>query len=183
MVVAVGLTEVDPLAEVEVNVPGAIATLVAPDVAQLNVLLDPDAMLVGLEVNELIVGFDGVAVTVTEAVAVTDPALFVAVKVYVVVVVGLTEVDPLAEVDVNVPGVIATLVAPDVAQVNVLLDPDVTLVGLAVNDEIVGAGATEPFTVTSVVATWVPFEFVAVKVYVVLFFGETFIEPFAAEEV
>jgi hypothetical protein len=78
--VAVGLTPNDPLADVEVNVPGVIAMLVAPVVTQLNVLLEPEAMLVGLAVKELIVGLLG-AVTVTVAVEVTDPAALVAVSV------------------------------------------------------------------------------------------------------
>jgi hypothetical protein len=49
---------------------------------------------------------------------------------------------PLAEVDVNVPGVMLTLVAPLVAQVRVLLAPELMVVGLAVKDATVGA---EPF--------------------------------------
>jgi len=53
--------------------------LVAPLVAQLNVLLPPELMLVGFAVNELIVGLAAV-VTVTVAVAVVDPALLVAVS-------------------------------------------------------------------------------------------------------
>jgi hypothetical protein len=80
-------------------------------------------------------------VTVTFAEAVVEPEAFVAVRVYVVVAVGLTVVEPLAEVDVNVPGVIAMLVAPFVAQVNVLLTPEFMLVGLAVNEVTVGADA------------------------------------------
>jgi hypothetical protein len=78
--VAVGLTPNDPLADVEVKVPGVMAMLVAPVVTQLNVLLEPEAMLVGLAVKELIVGLLG-AVTVTVAVEVTDPAALVAVSV------------------------------------------------------------------------------------------------------
>jgi hypothetical protein len=54
--------------------------LVAPLVPQLKVLLPPAVMVVGFAVNELIVGFTAVA-TVTVTVAVTDPALFVAVSV------------------------------------------------------------------------------------------------------
>jgi hypothetical protein len=61
------------------------------------------------------------AVTVTFAVEVTEPPEFVAVSVYVVVVVGLTVVEPLADVDVNEPGVMAILAAPVVAQLSVLL--------------------------------------------------------------
>ncbi|MGA8493322.1 MAG: hypothetical protein WB711_23070 [Terriglobales bacterium] len=56
MVVAVGLTLVEPLADVEVKVPGVIATLVAPVAAQLNVLLAPEFMPVGFAAKELIVG-------------------------------------------------------------------------------------------------------------------------------
>lgn len=56
MVVAVGLTTVNPLADVDVNDPGVMAMLVAPAVVQLSVLLEPDAMLAGLAVKEVIVG-------------------------------------------------------------------------------------------------------------------------------
>jgi hypothetical protein len=80
VVVAVGLTLVEPLANVEVNVPGVIAMLVAPLVVQLNVLVDPELMLVGLAVKELMVGLLA-AFTVTVTVDVTEPALFVAVSV------------------------------------------------------------------------------------------------------
>jgi hypothetical protein len=62
VVVAVALTEVEPLADADVNVPGVMVTFVAPVVAQLNVLLDPDAMLVSLAVKEVIVGFAPVTV-------------------------------------------------------------------------------------------------------------------------
>ena len=80
MVVAVGLTLVEPLADVDVNVPGVMAMLVAPLVAQLNVLLEPEVMLAGLAVKELIVG-PLPAFTVTICVAVTEPAALVAVSV------------------------------------------------------------------------------------------------------
>jgi hypothetical protein len=55
VVVAVGLTLVAPLADVEVNVPGVMATLVAPLATQLKVLLAPLFMLVGFAVKEVIV--------------------------------------------------------------------------------------------------------------------------------
>lgn len=48
-------------------------------------------------------------------------------------------VEPLADVVVNVPGVIAILVAPVAAQLRVLLAPEFMVVGLAVKDVIVGA--------------------------------------------
>jgi hypothetical protein len=78
VVVVVGLTLVVPLAEAEVKVPGVMATLVAPVVDQLSVLLEPEVMLVGLAVNAVITGRP---VTVTVTVAVVDPAALVAVSV------------------------------------------------------------------------------------------------------
>lgn len=56
MVVAVGLMLVEPLADVEVNVPGVMARLVAPVVVQLSVLLVPELTLVGFAVKEVIAG-------------------------------------------------------------------------------------------------------------------------------
>jgi hypothetical protein len=80
VVVATGLTFVEPLADVDVNVPGVIAILLAPVVAQLSVLVAPEVTLVGLAVNELIVGLPDVF-TVTVAVEVAEPAALVAVSV------------------------------------------------------------------------------------------------------
>ena len=80
MVVAVGLTLVEPLTDADVNVPGVIARPVAPVVAQLSVLLEPEVMLVGLAVKELIVGLLTVF-TVTVSVDVAEPAALVAVSV------------------------------------------------------------------------------------------------------
>ena len=80
MVVAVGLTLVEPVANVDVNVPGVMAILVAPLVAQLNTLLEPELILVGLAVKALIVGLLPVLI-VTVCVEVTEPALLVAVSV------------------------------------------------------------------------------------------------------
>jgi len=71
---------VEPLADVEVNVPGVMEILVAPVVVQPKVLLEPEVMLVGFAVNELIVGF-AAAFTVSVAAAVVDPSEFVAVSV------------------------------------------------------------------------------------------------------
>jgi hypothetical protein len=72
---------VEPLADVDVNDPGVIATPVAPVVAQLRVLLDPALMLVGLAVKDVIVGLADAAVTVTVVVEVVEPVEFVAVSV------------------------------------------------------------------------------------------------------
>jgi len=58
-----------------------------------------------------------------------------------VVAVGLTFVEPLADVDVNVPGVMAMEFAPFVAQFSVVLAPEFMLAGFAVKDMTVG---TEP---------------------------------------
>lgn len=78
--VAVGLTLVELLANVEVNVPGVMAIPVAPLVTQFSVLLEPEVMLAGLAVKELMVGLLAVF-TVTVSVAVVEPVLFVAVSV------------------------------------------------------------------------------------------------------
>jgi len=56
VVVAVGLMLMEPLADVDVKVPGLIATPVAPATSQLSVLLEPEFMLVGFAVKEVIVG-------------------------------------------------------------------------------------------------------------------------------
>jgi len=63
-----------------VNVPGVMAILVAPLVAQLNVLLEPEVIFEGLAVKELIVGLP-VVFTVTVNVDAAEPAALVAVKV------------------------------------------------------------------------------------------------------
>jgi hypothetical protein len=80
VVVAVGLTLVEPLADVEVNVPGVMARLLAPFVTQLSVLLEPDVILEGLALKELISGLLAVF-TVTVSVDVVEPAALVAVSV------------------------------------------------------------------------------------------------------
>ncbi len=77
----VGLTFVEPLDADDVKLPGVIAIVVAPFVAQLSLLLDPDVMLAGLALNEVIVGFPGAVPTVTVTVDDVDPAAFVAVSV------------------------------------------------------------------------------------------------------
>jgi len=47
---------VEPVALVDVKLPGEMETLVAPVVVQFNVVLDPEAMEVGLAENVVIVG-------------------------------------------------------------------------------------------------------------------------------
>jgi hypothetical protein len=58
VIVAVGFTLVELLADVDVNVPGVMAILIAPAVAQLKVLLAPAFMFTGFAVKELIVGIE-----------------------------------------------------------------------------------------------------------------------------
>jgi hypothetical protein len=99
---------------------------------------------------------------VTFAVDVVDPELLVAVSVYVVVAVGLTLVEPLAKVEMNVPGVIARPIAPVAAQLSVLLAPEVMLVGLAMKELITGLPAVFRLTVSVDVAE--PVALVAVSV-------------------
>jgi hypothetical protein len=76
-VVTVGLTVVEPLAEVEVKVPGVMAMLVAPVVLQVSVLLVPVLMVVGLAAYELILGLE----IVTPTFLVVAPAGLMAVSV------------------------------------------------------------------------------------------------------
>jgi hypothetical protein len=111
--------------------------LAAPVVVQLNVLLSPEEMLAGLAVKELMVAALG-AVTLTVTVAVTGPVALVAFSVYVVATVGFTIIEPFANADVNVPGVMAMLAAPLVVQLNVVLAPELMLVGFAVKEMIAG---------------------------------------------
>jgi len=155
VVVAVGLTLVEPLADVDVNVPGVMAIFVAPVVDQLSVLLEPEFIVAGLLTNELIVGGE---FTVMVCVEVTEPAASVAFSVYVVVAVGLTLVEPLADVDVNVPGVMAILVAPLVDQLSVLLEPEFIVARLLTKTLITG------FTVTVCAEVTEPAASVAVRV-------------------
>jgi hypothetical protein len=57
-----------------------MAIPVAPVVAQLSVLLEPEVILAGLAVNEMMAGLLA-AVTVTVSVVVVEPAALVAVNV------------------------------------------------------------------------------------------------------
>jgi hypothetical protein len=66
VVVAVGLMVVDPLAAVDVNVPGVMAIVVAPVDVQLRVLLVPEFMLVGFAIKELMAGREAFPVGAVE---------------------------------------------------------------------------------------------------------------------
>ena len=69
-----GLTFVEPVADVEVNVPGAMAILVAPVVAQLSVVPVPEFMLVGVAVKEVIDGAEPAPVDECDAIGEVQPA-------------------------------------------------------------------------------------------------------------
>ena len=100
--------------------------------------------------------------TVTVAVAVALPPAPVAVKVYVVVDPGLTFVLPLAHETFPTPLSIEQVVALVIPLHDSVDDcPAVIVVGLAVNDPIVGAAA---LTVTVAVAVVLPPAPVAVSV-------------------
>jgi hypothetical protein len=102
------------------------------------------------------------AATVIFAIDVLEPEAFVAVIVYVVVAVGLTLVEPPAEADVNVPGVMAMLAAPVAAQLSMLLEPEIMPVGFAVKELITGLPVA--FTVMVCVDVAEPAALVAVRV-------------------
>jgi len=76
----VGLTLVEPLANVDVKVPGVMAIALAPVVDQLSLLAAPEVILAGLAVKETMIGLF-VDVTVTVTVDVAEPAAFAAVNV------------------------------------------------------------------------------------------------------
>ena len=141
VVVAVGLTET----EVPDTAPtfALILRLVAPFTLQDNVLEPPARIDVGLAVKLLIVGGALAAVTVTVALAVADPLLFLAVSVYVVVAAGLTG----TEVPDTAPtlGLILRLAAPLTLQDNVLEPPVMIVEGVALKLAI--AGTPEDSTV------------------------------------
>jgi hypothetical protein len=69
VVVAVGLTFVEPLAEAELNPAGEIEIVAAPLVAQLSELLEPAFMLVGFAVKDVIEGVVPVPAVFGELVA------------------------------------------------------------------------------------------------------------------
>lgn len=74
MVVAIGRTLVEPLPDVEVNVPGVIAMLAAPVEDQLSVALVPEFMFVGLAENEVMVGMSSFALDEVEDPQPASPA-------------------------------------------------------------------------------------------------------------
>ena len=129
MVVVVGLTVVLPLIG---TVPTPlIETVLAPVVVQLSVDCCPGWTLTGLAPKLRTCGLPaGTGATVTVAVAVTVPAGPTADRVYVVVAVGDTVVEPVSAT-LPTPGWMETLVAPCTTQVRVEFWPAVMLLGVA----------------------------------------------------
>jgi hypothetical protein len=64
--VDVGLTLVEPLAAVDVKVPGVMPMEAAPVVAQLRLLLEPELIVGGFAVNDVMVGFAAFTVKLRE---------------------------------------------------------------------------------------------------------------------
>ena len=105
------------------------------------------SMVAGLAVNETILA-NCPLLTVTTTDALTDlPSLEVAVRVYVVVCVGETDVLPL-NARVPLTPVMVTVAAPSVVQDNMEDSPDMMLVGTASNRMILGSPAFGGLTVT-----------------------------------
>ena len=112
------------------------------------------SMVAGLAVNETILA-NCPLLTVTTTDALTDlPSLEVAVRVYVVVCVGETDVLPLNARAPLTP-VMVTVVAPSVVQDNMEDSPDMILVGTASYRMILGSPAPAGLTVTVTVAVCV----------------------------
>ena len=117
----------------------------------------------GLAVNDVII----VDPTFTVTLAWTWPAALVAVKMYVVVVCGLTVWQALACRLLPTPLLILMLVAPVTCQQSCELWPGLMVCGLAVNTTICGTLAGITWMVMTAV-TMAPLAPVAVKVYVVV---------------
>lgn len=77
---------------------------------------------------------------------------------------GLTLVEPLADAEAKVPGVMVMAVAPDVFQLRVLMPPKVMPVGLALKELMEGRLGLVTVTVTVAVAVAEPAVLVAVSV-------------------
>src|SRR5262249_41870833 len=95
------------------------------------------------DVGEIDMETIGVALTATVVLAVVEPPLLVAVRVYVVVAEGVTVVD--VPVTVPIPGAMLMVSAPVTLQLSVALCPVCTAAGVAVKAAITGeAGVPLP---------------------------------------
>jgi hypothetical protein len=153
VVVAAGVT-VAQADGATVPSPGAMEMVVAFSTTQQSWELAPASMVAGLAVNDTILA-SWPLLTVTTTEALTDlPSLDVAVRVYVVVCVGETDVLPL-NARVPLTPVIVTVAAPSVVQDNIEDSPDMMLVGTASYRMILGSPAAGGLTVTVTVAVCV----------------------------
>ncbi len=147
VVVALGVTT--RLVPVTAPMPGAIVTRSAPVVAHVSVTGVPANTVAGAAAKEAIVG-NG-TVTLTATVRVTLPVSFVAVRVYVVLALGVTAM--LVPDTAPIPGVIDTVAAPATDHDKVEDPPGSTESGVAENAPIVGSGG---ITVTTAVRVTLP---------------------------
>jgi len=155
VVVAAGVTT--RLVPVTTPMPGAIVTRSAPVVAQFNVTGEPANTAAGVAAKDAIVGNGTVTFTVT--VRVTLPVSLVAVRVYVVLALGVTAM--LVPETAPIPGEIDTVVAPATDHDKVDAPPGNTESGAAENAPIVGNGG---ITVTAAVRVTLPPALVAFSV-------------------
>jgi hypothetical protein len=143
-----GAIAVDPVFAT-LPIPGWMFTVVAFETFQLKVEDDPAVILPGDILNELIAGrpvedspvpvlaLVPVPATAICVEAVVSPAALVAVRIYVVVVAGVTALVPLTAT-FPIPLSRLTLLAPLTVQLRVELPPGFMLVGLALNEAITG---------------------------------------------
>jgi hypothetical protein len=136
VVVWLGAMFVDPLAAT-IPMLGSMLTLSALVEFQLRVVACPGWMLIGLA-EMVTVGGGWIAVTVTVALAVTVPPIPMAVKVYVVVPVGDTLMEPVGGT-LPIPWSIAQLSALEASQVSVADSPARIVIGDAEKLTVGGA--------------------------------------------
>jgi len=113
----------------------------------------------------------GRLLTVTVALLLTDPKALVAVITYVVVAVGITDVDPLVPTD-PIPGLIVNAVALVDVQERIDDEPSAIDAGLALSDTV-----GRLFTVTVTLLVTEPDTLLAVRVYCVVTLGVTSVVP------
>ena len=147
--------------------PGFNTRLGEPVTAQLRVVEYPTVSFAGVAEKPVMVGR---LPTITEAVAVTDPKLLVAVRVKEVVVKGVTFTD--IPVTAPTPGLTLSPVEPVTAQLSTLDCPGLTFAGVAV--KLAMLGALPAMTVTETTAVTDPKVFVAVRLYNCVAAGVTF---------
>jgi len=167
--VDVGETLIDPLRSTE-PIPWLIIMVSAPLELQVS-MLDPP-WVIGFGEAEMLTS--GGWLTMMVISEVLEPYAFVAVIVYVVVVVGDTTVDPF-KATAPIPWSISTLSVRKVVHVSVDDSPEEILLGSAV---MLTTGRL--FTVTVTVVVVEPYALLAVIVYAVVTTGSTLVLPLAA---